>query len=117
MFGLGDDAPCSLPGLGSVMKLAKQPLLVTGLFKPLFSCLLNILTGSVEAFIFGKSDNIIDLVLFAPQQHFMATKSAVTAKDDFHPGPDFAQLFDQQRKDCPRMFGTINLTRAKVADQ
>jgi hypothetical protein len=87
-----------------------------GLIAAFMILFLKFLTLSIETFVFGKSDNIIYLITLTPRQHLMALEPAISAKNNFHLGPGFAQFLDQQGKNRPSVFGSINLARAKVTD-
>ena len=105
---------------GTVVKFGEPMDLTAVLVEELPSLSHGIRGKPLQVVVFGNVDDVIDLVAFAPGQHFLAAKSGVTAKGNLDLRPDFSETLHQQRQNGPRMFRPIqpiDLARTKVADQ
>jgi len=114
VFGLDDNAAFAIPGCRSILELAEEPLLGTGLFIVDLGLLDKRGAKSLEPGVASDADDIVDPVRLAPAKHLPPAEAAVAPENDFHIRPGLSYPFGQQGQDGPRMLRTIDLRWTQV---
>ncbi|MDF7809104.1 hypothetical protein P4E94_16785 [Pontiellaceae bacterium B12219] len=114
VLGFDDDATLEIPCRGSAIKFTEQPLVFRSRVIGCFRLINQRGTKLLEPFVPADTYDILDLVRFAPAEHFPPAESVVAAEDDLHVRPGLAYTLRQQGKDRPRVLCPIDLRGPQV---
>ena len=96
VLDFGDDTPFPIPGPCTVIELSKPAHLATILVVALPGLMDRFSATPLQRLVFGNTNDIVDLIAFAPGEHLPAAKAGITPEDDLDLWPGLTKAFDQQ---------------------